>query len=104
MGKLPLQTPREVEANLRSLGFVYKRTNGSHATWVREADGVCQRAIVQVDVAKKQFGPYLMKMMIRQSLLSQDEFCSGVLKKPKVKSTPDLERSLESAIEEEKDA
>jgi predicted RNA binding protein YcfA (HicA-like mRNA interferase family) len=80
--KLPLLRPREVEANLRALGFIHARTDGSHKQYVRAADGVRQRAIVTVDVGKDQFSVSLMKSMIRQSLFSQEEFCSGVSKSP----------------------
>jgi predicted RNA binding protein YcfA (HicA-like mRNA interferase family) len=80
--KLPLLKPREVEANLRSLGFRHARTVGSHKTYVRAADGVRQRAIVTVDCGKSQFSVQLMKSMIRQSLFSTDEFCSGVADDP----------------------
>lgn len=82
--KLPKLKPREVEANLQSLGFVHARTDGSHKQYVREGDGTRKRAVVTVDVGKTQFGSFLMKMMIRQSLLTQEEFCSGVLKTPAV--------------------
>jgi predicted RNA binding protein YcfA (HicA-like mRNA interferase family) len=102
MGKLPFLKPREVQANLKSLGFVYKRTDGSHATWERPADGVRRRAIVQVDVGKKQFDAYLMKMMIRQSLLSQEEFCSGVLNEPAL--TADPKPDLKPVAEGDEDA
>jgi predicted RNA binding protein YcfA (HicA-like mRNA interferase family) len=78
--KLPLLRPREVEANLRALGFIHARTDGSHKQYVRAADGVRQRAIVTVDVGKDQFSVSLMKSMIRQSRFSQEEFCSGVSK------------------------
>jgi predicted RNA binding protein YcfA (HicA-like mRNA interferase family) len=86
--KLPLLKRREVEANLKSLGFIYKRTDGSHATYERVADKVRRRAVVTVDVGKVQFDAYLMKMMIRQSLLSQEEFCSGVLNQPNPAQKP----------------
>jgi predicted RNA binding protein YcfA (HicA-like mRNA interferase family) len=80
--KFPLLKPREVEANLRSLGFVHDRTVGSHKQYVRAADGVRLRAIVTVDVGQKQFSIRLMKSMIRQSLFTQEEFCSGVMNAP----------------------
>jgi predicted RNA binding protein YcfA (HicA-like mRNA interferase family) len=80
--KLPLLKPREVEANLRALGFVHDRTVGSHKQYVRAADGVRLRAIVTVDVAQDQFSKRLMKSMIRQSLFAQEEFCSGVMNAP----------------------
>jgi predicted RNA binding protein YcfA (HicA-like mRNA interferase family) len=80
--KLPLLKPREVQANLRALGFVHRRTVGSHEQWVREADGRRQRAVVTVDVGKRQFTANLMKSMIRQSLCSRDEFCTGIMEQP----------------------
>jgi predicted RNA binding protein YcfA (HicA-like mRNA interferase family) len=80
--KLPLLKPREAEANLRSLGFVHDRTVGSHKQYVRAADGVRLRAIVTVDVAQNQFSKRLMKSMIRQSLFTQEEFCSGIMNAP----------------------
>jgi predicted RNA binding protein YcfA (HicA-like mRNA interferase family) len=82
MGKLPLQTPKEVQANLKSLGFVFKNQVGSHKQYERPADATRQRAVVTVDVGKSQFSKDLMKNMIRQSRFSQDEFCSGVAKTP----------------------
>jgi predicted RNA binding protein YcfA (HicA-like mRNA interferase family) len=78
--KIPLLKPREVRANLRALGFDHRKTVGSHEQWVREADGIRIRAKVTVDAGKDQFSKRLMKMMIRQSLLTQEEFCSGVMK------------------------
>ena len=79
MGKLPRLTPREVRANLMALGFTHKRTDGSHETWERPADATHVRGVVTVDAAVKQFGPQLMKSMIRQSKLTSKEFCSGCL-------------------------
>lgn len=75
--KLPLLKSKEVEANLLSLGFNFKKQVGSHKQYERPADGARQRKIVTVDVSKGQFGPELMKSMIRQSGFSIDEFCSG---------------------------
>jgi predicted RNA binding protein YcfA (HicA-like mRNA interferase family) len=86
--KLPLLKPREVKANLTALGFVYKRTDGSHETWERIADAKHKRAVVTVDVGKPQFGKYLMKMMIRQSTFSQEEFCTGVMDTPAATAKP----------------
>jgi len=77
--RLPKLKLRQVEANLKSLGFVLARTVGSHKQYVRAADGVRLRAVVTVDAGKDEFDSYLMKMMIRQSLLTQEEFCSGVI-------------------------
>jgi predicted RNA binding protein YcfA (HicA-like mRNA interferase family) len=80
--KLPLLKPREVEANLRALGFIHARTNGSHKIYARGADGVRLKAIVPVDVAHDQFSARLMKNMIRESGFSQEEFCSEVMNVP----------------------
>lgn len=87
--KLPLLKPREVEANLKTLGFTHARTVGSHKQYVREADGVRPRAIVTVDVGKTQFSSMLMKSMIRQSLFSQEEFCSGIASGPTPAPAPE---------------
>lgn len=89
--KLPLLKPREVKANLRALGFIYKRTDGSHETWERAASGKRIRAVVTVDVGKAQFDKYLMKMMIRQSKFGQEEFCTGVMNKAADEPKPDAE-------------
>lgn len=102
--KLPLLKPREVQANLRSLGFVHKRTDGSHETWERAADKVRRRAVVTVDVGKKQFDKFLMKNMIRQSLLSQEEFCSGVLDHPGSDPISEFIPNPISATEEDENA
>jgi predicted RNA binding protein YcfA (HicA-like mRNA interferase family) len=88
MGKLPLLTPREVEANLKALGFVFKTQRGSHKQYERAATASCIRAVVTVDVGHSRFSKDLMKRMIRQSLLTQKEFCSGVLNKPAPASKP----------------
>jgi predicted RNA binding protein YcfA (HicA-like mRNA interferase family) len=92
MGKrLPKLKLREVKANLTSLGFRWKRTDGSHETWERAADGTRKRATVTVDKGKTEFDDFLMKSMIRQSLFSRDEFCTGIAKKsaPTVTPVPD---------------
>lgn len=79
--KLPLLKPKEVEANLISLGFKFKHQVGSHKQYERLADGKRPRAVVTVDVSKGQFGLPLMKFMIRQSGVSKEEFCTGIPKK-----------------------
>lgn len=78
--KMPLLKPREVIANIVALGFTHKRTEGSHAHYERPADGIRQRAVVTVDLSHKQFSKDMMKRLIRQSLFSQEEFCSGIAK------------------------
>src|ERR1700689_1488638 len=88
MGKLPLLTPREVESNLKALGFVLKNQVGSHRQYERVADKTRQRAVVTVDVGKSQFSKNLMKNMIRQSRFSQLEFCSGAIESGAPESQP----------------
>jgi predicted RNA binding protein YcfA (HicA-like mRNA interferase family) len=85
MGKrLPKLKPREVKANLKALGFEWKRTDGSHETWERPAEGTRKRAVVTVDAAKPQFDDWLMKSMIRQSGFTREEFCTGVMNKKSI--------------------
>jgi predicted RNA binding protein YcfA (HicA-like mRNA interferase family) len=77
--KLPLLTPREVQANLKALGFVHKCTKGSHAIYERPADGKRPRTVFPVDLGHKQFSKRLMKNMIRESKFTADEFCTGLM-------------------------
>lgn len=97
--KLPKLKLREVKANLTALGFRWKRTDGSHETWERLADGSRKRAIVTVDNGKSQFDDFLMKSMIRQSGFSKDEFCTGVAKKPQPETNSDIAAAAEPAAE-----
>jgi len=83
--KLPLLTPREVVRSLINLGFSLKRQVGSHAQYDRPADKTRTRALVTVDMGKKQFSKELMKSMIRQSGFTAEEFCSGA---PNQKTEP----------------
>jgi len=80
MGKMPLLTPREVEANLKGLGFSFKNQVGSHRQYEKAATATRKRAVVTVDVGYQQFSKEGMKRMIRQSGYSKEEFCSGVAK------------------------
>jgi predicted RNA binding protein YcfA (HicA-like mRNA interferase family) len=94
--KLPLLKPREVQANLRALGFTHRRTDGSHETWERLADRIMpERKVVQVDNKIKQFDPFLMKSMIRQSGFTREEFCTGTVSpirlQTTIKATPSTE-------------
>lgn len=63
----PLLKPREVLAILRSLGFSFKRQDGSHAQYERAADSTRRRSVVTVDMGVRDFGERLIKSMIRQS-------------------------------------
>jgi predicted RNA binding protein YcfA (HicA-like mRNA interferase family) len=84
MGKLPLLTPREVIANIESLGFVFKHQVGSHAQYEKAATATHVRAVVTVDMGYPRFSKDGMQRMIRQARVagySKDEFCSGVTNK-----------------------
>jgi len=48
------------------LGFLEKRTTGSHAQWEKAADANRLRSIVTVDMSASQFDDFLMQSMIRQ--------------------------------------
>ena len=76
MGKrrYPPLTPSEVVAVLKSLGFAFKRQDGSHAHYERAADKERRRALVTVDASVDEFWEELMKSMIRQSGFSREEF------------------------------
>jgi predicted RNA binding protein YcfA (HicA-like mRNA interferase family) len=86
--KLPLLTPREVQANLVSLGFVHKRTNGSHAVYERAADEKRPRTVMPVDLGHRQYSKRLMKNMIRESKFTAEEFCTGVMNGPTLTVKP----------------
>jgi len=70
----PLLKPREVLAILRSLGFLFKRQDGSHAQYERAADSTRRRSVVTVDMGIREFGERLIKSMIRQSNHTKEEF------------------------------
>lgn len=92
MGKKPPHLKlREVEANLISLGFRFKKQVGSHKQYERPADAKRIRAVVTVDVSKGQFDHFLLKSMIRQSGFTPDEFYSGRAKEdlsPSAETSP----------------
>lgn len=98
--RLPLLTPREVRANLKSLGFYHKSTRGSHEHWERPADHILpQRKLVTVDAAESQFREKLMKLMIRESGFDKYEFCSGQYSK---KTLEEAEKRLEASEKKDK--
>lgn len=81
MGKLPLLTPRQVEANLKALGFVFKNQVGSHKQYESPPRPGQRRAVVTVDVGYPTFSKDGMQRMIRQARMagfSREEFCTGV--------------------------
>jgi predicted RNA binding protein YcfA (HicA-like mRNA interferase family) len=76
-GKYPPLTPAEVEKILERAGFTLKRTSGSHNQWEGTVKGM--RRLVTVDQLSRSsetFGKKLMKSMIRQSGMTNDEFYS----------------------------
>lgn len=65
----------QVEAILKALGFIEKRSRGSHAQWEGYTKG--QRRIVTVDhlkSRKEKYGPFLINKMIGQSGLTKKAF------------------------------
>jgi predicted RNA binding protein YcfA (HicA-like mRNA interferase family) len=67
----------EVEAILKDIGFTPKRTRGSHTQWEGYTKGV--RRIVTVDhmkSRKEKYGHDLLRNMIEQSGLTNQEFYS----------------------------
>jgi predicted RNA binding protein YcfA (HicA-like mRNA interferase family) len=72
-GTPPLE-PSEVIAILKALDFRYARTAGSHAHYIRLAEGKRLAALVSVDTHYKQFDDDLIKNMIRQSTFTKDQF------------------------------
>ena len=72
--RYPPLTPYEVVAVLKSLGFAFKRQDGSHAHYECAADEKRQRALVTVDMSVDAFWEELMKSMIRQSGFSREQF------------------------------
>jgi len=72
--KYPPLTPNEVKAITLALGFRYRRTQGSHAHYEREAIGKYPRAVISIDEHYQQFDDDLIKNMIGQSKHTRDEF------------------------------
>ena len=71
----PPLSPREVIRILTARGFYLTNTRGSHSHYICTRNG--KRYKVTVDAGIKQFGPDLIKSMIRQSGMSKKEFfCS----------------------------
>jgi len=76
-GKYPPLTPAQVENILVKAGFSLKRTASSHNQWEGYVKG--KRRLVTVDQLSRSseiFGKRLMKSMIRQSGMTNDEFYS----------------------------
>lgn len=69
--KYPPLTPREVIEILKAQGFQLKETEGSHAQYEKGSRKVT------VDMAVKEFDPFLLQSMIRQSGLDRDSFYSS---------------------------
>ena len=72
--RYPPLSPSEVIAILTSLGFAFKRQDGSHAQYERAADQERERALVTVDMSITEFWEDVIKSMIRQSKHTREEF------------------------------
>ena len=72
--KYPPLTPSEVKAIAVALGFKYRRTEGAHSHYVREATGGFPRSLITIDDHYPEFDDDLIKKMIGQSKHSRDEF------------------------------
>ena len=86
--KYPPLTPSEVKSIVISLGFKYRRTQGDHAHYEREATGKYPRSIVTVDEHYPQFDDDLIKKMIGQSKHSRDEFYGATKSTARKASVP----------------
>jgi len=75
--RYPTLTFREVRDVLLSRGFYLKGQRGSHQQWERPAGEGRIRAVVTLDDNAAPFDDYLLKMMIRQSGLTRDDFYSS---------------------------
>ena len=72
----------DIELILTNLGFVPKRTKGSHTQWEGYTNGV--RRIVTVDhmkSRKEKYGHLLTRKMVEQSGLNKKEFYSHLNRK-----------------------
>jgi len=67
---------REVERILKRYGFVLDRQRGSHQHFI----GKIREQVRHVTVVanKKRFSPEILKSMIRQSGLSEDEWLEAI--------------------------
>jgi predicted RNA binding protein YcfA (HicA-like mRNA interferase family) len=70
----PPLTPDEVISILVALGFTKRGQTGSHAQYVRPADGKRKAALVSVDTHYKEFSDDLMHNIVRQSNFGRKEF------------------------------
>jgi predicted RNA binding protein YcfA (HicA-like mRNA interferase family) len=70
----PPLTPYEVIDILLAWGFQKRGQTGSHAQYVRPADGKRKAALVSVDVHYKEFSDDLMHNIVRESNLNRKEF------------------------------
>ena len=66
--RFPPLTYSEIKKVLKSLGFVWDRSKGSHEQWKNNGN------TVTVDSAEDEPGNDLMKSMIRQSGVSREDF------------------------------
>ncbi len=86
--RYPPLTPSECIAIVTALGFTLKRQEGSHCHYERPADPPGSnpqkpRSVVTIDVSISSFDDYPIKMMIRQSNHSREEFYGATPKTKK---------------------
>lgn len=80
--KFPPLEPREIKQILLARGFVLDRTEGDHEYYVRVVRG--KDRVVQIDTGCPLISDYWLKLTIKQSGLTREEFyCStrGTAKK-----------------------
>lgn len=87
----PPLKPREVVKILRTRGFVLDRTDGDHRQYVCVRGG--RKYVVTVDMGQKDFDPFLIKSMIRQSGLSKDDFYCTIGKTAKKIGKSEIEKA-----------
>ena len=66
--KYPPLTPKEVIEILKAQDFTFKESEGSHAQYEKGSRKVT------VDMAVKEFDPFLLQSMMRQAGLDRDSF------------------------------
>lgn len=73
--KYPPLKPKEIEDILYARGFEYKKSEGDHKFYVREVHG--KKKIVQIDWKIDVYNPRWIKVILKQSGLTREQFyCS----------------------------
>lgn len=77
-GVFPPLTCKDVKQTLKSLGFSYRNTEGSHENWIREEPEPFRK--VTVDCPKAPFSQDLITFMAAQAGMSKKEFYNAFRK------------------------